>query len=98
MKQLRVSVEAKGDLADIWWYIAQDNESAADAIITKIMEKFDELLVTPGIGRARTELAPSLRSIAVGKYLIFYRSTIEGIEIVPIIHGARDIQSLFEEP
>lgn len=96
MKQLRVSVEAKSDLAHIWWYTAQDNKSAADAIITKIIEKYDELLVTPGIGRARTELAPSLCSIA-GKYLIFYRSIIEGIEIVRVIHGARDIQSLFEE-
>lgn len=39
----------------------------------KLTQKFDDLLVTPEIGRARTELAPQLRSIPVGKYLIFYR-------------------------
>ncbi|QIR41902.1 type II toxin-antitoxin system RelE/ParE family toxin (plasmid) [Tolypothrix sp. PCC 7910] len=98
MKELRVTKEAKGDLADIWWYVAQNNEPAADAIIDKLMQKFDELLVTPEIGRARTELAPKLRSIPVGKYLIFYRPIAEGIEIVRVIHGARDIESLFEEP
>ncbi|MDZ8106939.1 MAG: type II toxin-antitoxin system RelE/ParE family toxin [Nostoc sp. DedQUE12a] len=65
MKQLRVTPEAKGDLADIWWYIAQDSERAADAIIDKLTQKFDELVVTPGIGRARADLAPQLRSIPV---------------------------------
>ncbi|MBW4678118.1 MAG: type II toxin-antitoxin system RelE/ParE family toxin [Desmonostoc geniculatum HA4340-LM1] len=98
MKQLRVTPEAKGDLADIWWYIAQDSERAADTIIDKLTQKFDELVVTPGIGRARADLAPQLRSIPVGKYLIFYRSIREGVEIVRVIHGARDIESLFEEP
>jgi toxin ParE1/3/4 len=29
------------------------------------------------------------------KYLIFYRSLPEGIEVVRIIHGARDIERLF---
>ncbi|RCJ37990.1 plasmid stabilization protein [Nostoc minutum NIES-26] len=96
MKQLQISTEAKGDLADIWLYIAQDSERAADAIIDKIMQKFDELLANPGIGRARSELAPELRSISVGKYLIFYRSIPEYVEIVRVIHGARDIESLFE--
>ncbi|WP_256423062.1 hypothetical protein [Tolypothrix sp. PCC 7910] len=33
MKQLRVTAEPKGDLADIGWYIAQDSEDAADTII-----------------------------------------------------------------
>jgi toxin ParE1/3/4 len=98
MKQLRITAEAKGDLADIWWYIAQDSERAADTIITKLTQKFDDLLVTSEIGRARTKLAPELRSIPVGKYLIFYRPIAEGVEIVRVLHGARDIESLFEEP
>jgi toxin ParE1/3/4 len=97
MTQLRITVEAKGDLADIWWYIAQDNERAADVIIVKITQKFDELLVNPGIGRTRNDLAPMLRSVPVGKYLIFYRPIAEGIEVVRVVHGARDIESLFEE-
>jgi toxin ParE1/3/4 len=97
MTKLHLSSEAKGDLADIWWYIAQDSEHSADAIIEKITQKFDELLINPKIGRIRADLAPQLRTIPVGKYIIFYRSITEGIEIVRVIHGARDIESLFDE-
>jgi hypothetical protein len=28
MRELRITVEAKGDLADIWWFVEQNNESA----------------------------------------------------------------------
>ena len=50
----------------------------------------------PGIGRARPELRPDLRSFAVGRYVIFYRATREGIEVVRVIHGMRDIDRIFE--
>ncbi|TAE60722.1 MAG: type II toxin-antitoxin system RelE/ParE family toxin [Nostocales cyanobacterium] len=48
------------------------------------------------MGKLCDELAPSLRSFPVGKYLLFYRSVVDGIELVRVIHGARDIQNLFE--
>jgi toxin ParE1/3/4 len=38
---------------------------------------------------------PALRSLSVGNYLIFYRPLADGIEIVRVLHGARDIDSLF---
>jgi toxin ParE1/3/4 len=94
---IRITTDAKGDLADIWWYIAQDSERSADVIIGKITRKFDELLVNPGMGAIRDYLLPMLRSVSVGKYLIFYRPIVEGIEIVRVVHGARDIENLFEE-
>jgi len=94
---IRITTEAKGDLADIWWYIAQGSEHSADVMIGKITRKFDELLVNPGVGTTRNYLLPMLRSVCVGKYLIFYRPIVEGIEIVRVIHGARDIENLFAE-
>jgi toxin ParE1/3/4 len=96
MTQLRVSADARGDLADIWWFIAQNNEPAADKIITTITKKFDELVVSPGMGRKRNELSPGLRSFPIGKYLILYQPIEDGIEIVRVVHGARDIEELFE--
>jgi plasmid stabilization system protein ParE len=44
----------------------------------------------------REELAPNLRSSHVGKYIIFYRPEDEGIEVIRVIHGHRDIPKLFE--
>ncbi|MCC5640042.1 type II toxin-antitoxin system RelE/ParE family toxin [Nostoc sp. CHAB 5844] len=96
MKQLRVTDEARADLIDIWLYISQNNESAADALIDKITGKFDELLANPGIGRERRDIAPLVRSFPVGNYLIFYQLVEEGIEIIRVIHGARNIPNLFE--
>jgi toxin ParE1/3/4 len=96
MKQLRVTNEAKADLIDIWLYISQNNETAADTLINKITAKFDELLINPGIGRERIDIAPLVRSFPVSNYLIFYRLLNEGIEILRVIHGARNIPNLFE--
>jgi toxin ParE1/3/4 len=96
MKQLRITNVAKADLIDIWSYISQNNEDAADALIDKITGKFDELLANPKMGRERIDIAPLVRSFPVSNYLIFYRLIEEGIEIVRVIHGARNIPNLFE--
>lgn len=96
MSQLRVSPDARGDLADIWWFIAQNHEPAANKIIITITKKFDELLASPGMVRERNEILLGLRSFSVGKYLILYRYIEDGIEVVRVVHGARDIEGLFQ--
>ena len=42
---------------------------------------------------ARPELADQLRSISEGHDVIFYRPITDGIEILHIIHDARDIDT-----
>jgi toxin ParE1/3/4 len=89
--------QAEADLDDIWWYIAQDNPTAADGFLDKIEEHCRMLAQTPYIGRSRDELLSSLRSFVIGNYLVFY-IPIEGgggIEVVRVLHGARDIEVLF---
>ena len=49
------------------------------------------------MGRLRDELAPFLRSFPVKNYLIFYRPIDEGIEIVRILHGSQDIETIFPD-
>jgi toxin ParE1/3/4 len=46
-------------------------------------------------GRERPELAPRLRSFPAGRYVLFYRPIGGGIEIVRVLHGSRDIDSIF---
>jgi toxin ParE1/3/4 len=45
----------------------------------------------------RNDLIVGLRSFPNGKYLIFYQETANGIEIVRVVHSARDIEQLFNE-
>lgn len=51
------------------------------------------------MGRAREELAADLRSFAFGRYLIFYAPVHEGIDVVRVLHSARDVDAAFgDEP
>jgi toxin ParE1/3/4 len=96
MNRYRVSDEARSDLEDIWSYIARDNPEAADKFIFSIVSRFRRLASMPNMGRQREELAPRLRSFPVGRYVIFYRPSYNGVEIVRILHGARDLPPLFD--
>jgi toxin ParE1/3/4 len=90
-----LSKQAEADLDDIWLYVAQDSLRHADHLITEIRDECELLAVSPGLGRQRDELRPSLRSFPWGEYVIFYRLSTEGIEVVRILHGHRDIETIF---
>jgi toxin ParE1/3/4 len=96
MNRYRVSDEARSDLDEIWFYIAQDNPDAADAFIRAVISRFPRLAKMPHLGRLREELSSHLRSFPVGRYVIFYRPFDNGIEIVRVLHGARDLPPLFD--
>ncbi len=84
------------DLADIWAYIAEDSPAHADRYIDLLDKKFSQLARHPRTGRARPELFAGLRSFPLGSYVIFYLSPKSGIEIVRVLHGARDVEALFD--
>ena len=51
------------------------------------------------MSRAREELAADLRSFPFGRYLIFYAPVDEGIDVVRVLHSARDVDAAFgDEP
>jgi toxin ParE1/3/4 len=64
--------QARLDLIDIWNYIADDNEAAADRMLDRIGGVLQMQSEQPKAGRERPELAPRLRSFPVGNYLLFY--------------------------
>ena len=86
---------AKRDLLEIWDYIADDSETRADAFITRFDEKFRLLAERSGLGRSRDELAEGVRSLPVGRYIIFFRPIPNGVEIVRVLHSARDLNTSF---
>ena len=45
----------------------------------------------------RPELSDGLRGFPTGDYVIFYREAGPAIEIVRVLHAARDIVALFSE-
>jgi toxin ParE1/3/4 len=96
MSQYRVSDEARADLDEIWLYIAQDDPDTADKFIRAIVSRFPKFATMPYLGRSREELSPRLRSFPIRRYVIFYRPTEKGVEIVRVLDGTRDLPPLFE--
>ena len=90
-----ISDQAIYDLEDIWLYIATDSPAAADKFIDFLYKKCELLKSAPEMGRNRDELLPGIRSFVVHNYIIFYRIKEKYIEIVRILSGYRDIDSIF---
>ena len=92
----------EGELWDIWSFIAKDNPGAATRVIDAIAETFKVVAETPGIGAARKYQNPRLHNVRFfpvsdfPNYLVFYRPIPEGIEVLHVYHGARDLERLFE--
>jgi toxin ParE1/3/4 len=94
---------ADRDLDEQFLYIAQRSREAALRFFQAAEASFEKLAAMPELGQrqsfGRTELA-GLRVWQVRgfeNYLIFYRPVEGGIEIVRVLHGARDIAAIFEE-
>ena len=96
MPAVVVRPRALSDLAEIWAYVAEGSSDQADGFVDLIDSKFQALSRRPGMGRRRRELAPDIRSLTVGRYVVFYLSLSSGIEVVRVLHGSRDIESIFQ--
>lgn len=86
---------AEEDLTEILSYIAADNIEAAASMYYRFHGRFEMLADVPKAGRSRDELVVGLRSFAEGSYIVFYRIVSGSVEIIRVLHGARDIESLF---
>jgi toxin ParE1/3/4 len=89
------SPTAKRELAEIWYYVALNSESAADRLVEQIKAQCELLNLHPGLGEACDYYAPGLRRFHIGQYVVFFRRLDHRIEIAHVLHGARDIDSLF---
>jgi toxin ParE1/3/4 len=102
MRKAFLQQMAEEDVQQIVFYIAEDNLAAADAFRAAIEKARATLEDLPEIGSPCDFDSPEsadLRMLVITKlknYLLFYRNTPEeDVEIVRVLHGARDISSLF---
>src|SRR5437870_11673044 len=102
-RKYQVLPQAEFDLLEIAEYIAQHNEQAGLRFLREARKTFQDLAEMPGLGSLVEFSAPAYSNLrtrpvdSFKKYIIFYRSTAEGMEIVRVIHGARDYQAMFQE-
>lgn len=97
MNACRLSRAAGQDLLEIIDWIAAANPDAAIRMRDRLDAAFTRLAARPGLGHLRNDLvapAAGVRFWPVGRYLVIYRPAVDGIDIVRVLSGYRDIASL----
>ena len=88
---------AQRDIRDIREFIADRSPAAAGRLMTRLTANFRSLAANPFLGRERPDLGPDLRSFPVeNNYIIIYSLSGAGIEIIRVLHGSRDLPTLFQ--
>jgi plasmid stabilization system protein ParE len=81
-------------------FISGDNPTAAEHLIDDFFAAFEHLAQWPGTGHSRVDLTQrEVLFWPVGSYLIVYRENrnLPEIQIVPVLHAARDLPSILPE-
>lgn len=98
MKPYRLTPAARADLIEIFEYIRRDSPKAARGVLARIRGAMTRLAENPWIGHMREDLADtSLRFWSVYSYLIVYRPQSQPLQIIRVLHGARDVRSVLRQ-
>ena len=95
-----ISSDARQDIKDVGKYLEERNPTAARRFVQAIDATIEMLCHNPNLGeRLRSDPTGQIRYRTISgfrNYLIFYRRVDTVLEIVRILHGARDYEQLFE--
>jgi toxin ParE1/3/4 len=89
------TVEAEADALSIWTQLADEaSEAVADRVLAQVYDECEKLGDMPGIGHYREELLRRFKFWSAYSYLIVYRWEVTPIQIIGVVHGARDLAPL----
>ena len=88
MRRVRWTTEAADQLAAAVRRIQEDNPTAARNVAQTVLDRIEQLLDFPGMGRPGE--VKGTRELVSPPYVVVYRYTQETIEILHIWHGAQD--------
>lgn len=101
---LRVRALAKRDVREITHIIAGDDADAGDRFVDTLRADLDLICGYPGVGTQRSSTRKSLRKLRscpmaspFRNYLVFFLPRWNRVEVVRVLHGARDLKSIFAE-
>jgi plasmid stabilization system protein ParE len=98
MTLYRLTPQAINDIFNIWSYIAQESSAAADRVEEAIYLACELLARSPMAGTVRVDLTPlPVRFWVVPphpNYFVVYDPEAKPIEIIRVLHAARNIGSL----
>lgn len=92
MKPYKLMPAAEQDLEELVEYVAKDSPRNAMKVFDKIHAAARSLAEMPNMGHFRTDITDKpVRFWAVYSWLIVYRPDRKPLEILRIVHGARNL-------
>jgi len=101
MTRLEWTEPAVSDLENIQDYIARDSAEYADALVERLIVSVsvDRLASFPESGRLIPEATdPRIRELLVESYWVIYRLKKGSVQILAVVHGARNLPSMKPKP
>ena len=93
--KVEVSPEAEADIDEIGRYISRDSPTRAASFMQELLAACHAVGQFPSAAPIMAgQAGGELRRKVFGRYLIFYRVTPTLVEIVRVLHGARNVQRI----
>lgn len=93
--------QAERDIEECFVYIGEDNLDKAVYFLVAVEDSIEEIGRNPFIGKQREFKNPQLKNLRLklvkgfSNYQIYYTAEAETIEIIRVLHGARDAEDIF---
>ncbi len=98
MSRYLVTPAARDDLAEIKAFLAARSSTAPERVLRELAAAMERLAEMPGIGHLRADVADeSLRFWSVYSYLIVYRPETSPVQVLRVLHGARNIRAVLDD-
>jgi toxin ParE1/3/4 len=90
------SEDAIADLDEICDYLGSYSVKAAGQLFDRIRQRAKLAATFPNAGKSYDDLIPGLRGFVIDDYIVFYVRVEDGIQILRVISGYRDLKSIFD--
>ncbi|WP_375470153.1 type II toxin-antitoxin system RelE/ParE family toxin [uncultured Nostoc sp.] len=97
MSNYIIAPSASRDLNEIADYFLTRNLDAGEKLFREFNKKCQNLANFPSMGRSYAHIKPSLRGLPLDGYVILYQVLDDGVEILRVVSGNRDLESLFAD-
>jgi toxin ParE1/3/4 len=97
MSRYVINILACQDLNQIADYFAAYSLEVGGRFFTTFDRKCKQLVMFPNSGKNYSAIRSDLRVINLENHIIFYRVLDNGIEVLRVLSGRRNLSSLFED-
>ena len=89
---------ARDDLLEIGRFIAEESQSLDIALrfLDRIERKCQLYSTQPHMAATRPDLGENVHSFSVDNHVVIYQPVEDGIRVLMVIHGSRDIPSILK--